>query len=726
MLKVYVNNNAVLVNQNTTVLETCENLGIEIPRFCFHSRLSIAGNCRMCLVEIEKSPKPVVSCAMPVMDGMKIFTNTPLVKKARENVLEFLLLNHPLDCPICDQGGECDLQDQALLYGSDRSRFYEFKRSTLDKNVGPLIKTIMTRCIHCTRCVRFADEIAGVGDLGTTSRGISTEIGTYIEKVFQSELSGNVIDLCPVGALTSQPYAFKYRPWELKTAESVDLSDGIGSNIRVDLKEKEIIRILPIINDEINEEWISDKTRFCYIDSNLNNRVMNPEVKRFSNSLWKQQKDESEKFWLSSNASQLWWMWDAFEIPTQRNSSYTSWETCLWIIKLMFNSSQNKNLTGLYSTNNNLESLSSFKYLFNSLGSSKIGFEKNYLTDTSFSKMFRFNSTLKNISDSDFCLLIGINPRYEGSALNIALRKRYLEGNFEIASIGVTNNLTYPVTHVDTGLKSFFKILEGRHSLCKKLLKSKKPTIILSAGIFKRFDMANVHSALELLSSYSSVNIRNWKGINILQNDSNHTGSLELGSNYLDNYTLSKSRIVYSLNTEELSTKIRLNSFYSYFKKKDYFHVITQGYASNNTIEDYSTVILPGSFDLEEKGTFLNTEGRYQKISNILPSTKGSRNNWKIIKVLSKILNLDLKFNDIGELRTRILELVPSINILNNIEKTLFFKDVNYLANRNFSKNILRNLIEDFYATSYMVRKSTIMSKCSLFLRKQSDNFDKK
>jgi NADH dehydrogenase (ubiquinone) Fe-S protein 1 len=212
MLKIYVNNNSILVNPNTTVLETCENLGIEIPRFCFHSRLSIAGNCRMCLVEIEKSPKPVVSCAMPVMDGMKIFTNTPLVKKARENVLEFLLLNHPLDCPVCDQGGECDLQDQALIYGSDRSRFYEFKRSTLDKNVGPLIKTIMTRCIHCTRCVRFADEIAGVGDLGTTSRGIDTEIGTYIEKIFQSELSGNVIDLCPVGALTSQSYAFKYRP----------------------------------------------------------------------------------------------------------------------------------------------------------------------------------------------------------------------------------------------------------------------------------------------------------------------------------------------------------------------------------------------------------------------------------------------------------------------------------------------------------------------------------
>ena len=283
MVKVFVNNIEVCVEPNTSVLKACEALQIEIPRFCYHKKLSIAGNCRMCLVEIEKSPKPVVSCAMPVMEGMKIFTDTPLVKKAREGVLEFLLLNHPLDCPICDQGGECDLQDQAMVFGSDSSRFYDLKRGVHDKKLGPLIKTIMTRCIHCTRCIRFATEVAGVEDLGTVVRGTDTEIGTYIEKIFKSELSGNVIDLCPVGALTSKPYAFKARPWELKTEISVDTSDGLGSDIKIDFKSNEIVRVTPHFvnhlefnanskygysiskdNYPFTDEWISDKARFSY------------------------------------------------------------------------------------------------------------------------------------------------------------------------------------------------------------------------------------------------------------------------------------------------------------------------------------------------------------------------------------------------------------------------------------------------------------------------------
>ena len=264
MVKVFVNNEATFVPSNSTVLEACESIGIEVPRFCFHERLSVAGNCRMCLVEIEKSPKPVASCAMPVMNNMQVFTDTPLVKKAREGVLEFLLMNHPLDCPICDQGGECDLQDQAMFFGSDKSRFFEYKRGVEDKNCGPLIKTIMTRCIHCTRCVRFAADIAGVEDLGTTNRGRDTEIGTYVSKVFQSELSGNVVDLCPVGALTSKPYTFIARPWELRSTETIDISDAVGSNIRVDLKETEVVRVLPRLHEGLNEEWISDKSRYSF------------------------------------------------------------------------------------------------------------------------------------------------------------------------------------------------------------------------------------------------------------------------------------------------------------------------------------------------------------------------------------------------------------------------------------------------------------------------------
>jgi len=726
MLKVYVNNNAILVNPNTTVLETCENLGIEIPRFCFHSRLSIAGNCRMCLVEIEKSPKPVVSCAMPVMDGMKIFTNTPLVKKARENVLEFLLLNHPLDCPICDQGGECDLQDQALLYGSDRSRFYEFKRSTLDKNVGPLIKTIMTRCIHCTRCVRFAEEIAGVGDLGTTSRGITTEIGTYVEKVFQSELSGNVVDLCPVGALTSQPHAFRYRPWELKIAESIDTSDGIGSNIRIDFKEKEVIRVLPIINDEINEEWISDKTRFCYSDSLVNNRILKPEARFFT---------EVEQ----KTNQPLWWVWAPILAETNKKLSdlnlketgnkilsYRNWETSLWFIKLILNYSSNNNLTGICSSNSNLETQSSLKYLLNSLGSSKIGFEKNYNADNSFSSNYRLNSTLKNISESDFCLLVGVNPRYEGSLLNVALRKRYLEGNFKISSIGTPSNLTYPVNHVGSSLDSFFKLLEGNHSLCKQLLNSKKPMVILGTSLFKRFDMVNIHHILKSLSKYSSINTKNWNGINILQNDANHVGSLELGYNYLDNYTLSKSKILYSLNTEEFYTKERIIPFFNYFKKKGYYHIISQGYNKINPVQEYASVILPSSSILEENGYFLNTEGRTQKTVKVLPSSKLVRNNWKIIKVLSKIVSSNLNYANKKELEYRILKSIPSINNLNRIEKSVLQTTINFVSNKKTSNIILKNLIEDFYKTNSVTKNSAIMSKCSIFLRKLSNNFDKK
>ncbi len=272
----------VQVTEGSSVLQACEVLGLEIPRFCFHERLLIAGNCRMCLVEIEKSPKPQASCAIPVMPGMKVFTNTPLVKKAREGVLEFLLLNHPLDCPICDQGGECDLQDQAMIYGSDRSRFMERKRGVEDKNLGPLIKTIMTRCIHCTRCVRFATEVAGVEVLGTTARGIDTEIGTYVEKMFKSELSGNVIDLCPVGALTSKPYAFTSRPWELRNTESIDTLDSVGSNIRIDARGTEIMRIIPRLNEDINEEWISDKTRFSY-DGLKRQRLTQPMVRKDGN-----------------------------------------------------------------------------------------------------------------------------------------------------------------------------------------------------------------------------------------------------------------------------------------------------------------------------------------------------------------------------------------------------------------------------------------------------------
>jgi NADH dehydrogenase (ubiquinone) Fe-S protein 1 len=399
MTKVFVNDIEVLVKRGSTALQACEAVGIEIPRFCYHERLSIAGNCRMCLVEVEKTPKPVASCAMPLMDGMKIYTDTPLVKKAREAVLEFLLLNHPLDCPICDQGGECDLQDQAIVFGSDRSRFYETKRSVEDKNCGPLVKTIMTRCIHCTRCVRFSTEIAGVEDLGTTGRGEDTEIGTYVGKALESELSGNVIDLCPVGALTSKPYAFTSRPWEIRNTNSIDTSDGIGSNTRIDFRGTEILRVLPRFNEEINEEWISDKARFMHDGlkrQRIGSTFQNKEGKIIA----------------------------------------TSWKSSLNRVTSLFSNVDPSKISFTAGGTTNINTLVIMKDFLNKLGVSNYNYSTNDSCSPDLSKDYLFNGTIADIENSDVCLIINCNPRVEATLLNARLRKRYLQGGFKVAYIG--------------------------------------------------------------------------------------------------------------------------------------------------------------------------------------------------------------------------------------------------------------------------------------------------
>jgi NADH-quinone oxidoreductase chain G len=460
MIKIQIDNKKVEVPANTTVLKACEIIGIEISRFCYHEKLSIAGNCRMCLVEIEKSPKPVVSCSMPVMPGMQIFTGTPLVKKARENILEFLLLNHPLDCPVCDQGGECDLQDQALLFGSDRSRFYELKRGVEDKKLGGLIKTIMTRCIHCTRCVRFSIEVAGIPVLGTTLRGTSTEIGTYLEKKFTSELSGNVIDLCPVGALTSKPYAFISRPWELKTEDTIDIFDGVGSNIRVDFKEYKIVRVIPRLQEEINGEWISNKTRFFY-DGLTSQRIRFPEIYK-------------DKKWM-----RVGWGKAFLEICTHLQNQKPA------------------EIAGICSANSDLETQVSFKNLINSFGSENVGFNKNLNLDTVVINNFKPHSTFSDLDKSDWCLLIGLNPRFEASVLNARLRKRYLEGNFTLGYIGFNTNFTYPIEHLGVNITSL-RTLKVKNFLNK--LKSKQnPLIIIGSNVYKRKDANQIQVYLNFL-----------------------------------------------------------------------------------------------------------------------------------------------------------------------------------------------------------------------------------
>ncbi|MFN7039342.1 MAG: NADH-quinone oxidoreductase subunit NuoG, partial [Alphaproteobacteria bacterium] len=410
MVKLTIDGKEIEVQNGLTVIQACEIAGIEIPRFCYHEKLSIAGNCRMCLVEMEKSPKPIASCAMPATEGMVIHTNTPLVKKAREGVMEFLLINHPLDCPICDQGGECDLQDQAMAYGRGHNRFHENKRSVKDKYMGPLIETHMTRCIHCTRCIRFATQIAGVEELGATGRGEHMEVGTYVEKTITSELSGNMIDICPVGALTSKPYAFHARPWELKKTESIDVLDAVGSNIRVDSRGLEVMRILPSQNDDINEEWISDKTRFAY-DGLKVQRLDQPMIKK------------EGKF------------------------IRTSWDEAMRFVTAKLKSTPAEKIAAIAGDLVDAESMYVLKNLLNKLGS------KNYECRQDGMKLkaenrssYLFNTSIKSIENADLCLLVGADPRYEATIINARLRKRYLMDKFKIANIGPDLDLTYPVT----------------------------------------------------------------------------------------------------------------------------------------------------------------------------------------------------------------------------------------------------------------------------------------
>ena len=453
MPKITINGKEIEFEKGMTVLQACELADVEIPRFCYHEKLSIAGNCRMCLVEMEKSAKPIASCAMPAAEGMNIKTNTDFVEKARKGVMEFLLANHPLDCPVCDQGGECDLQDQSLYYGVDKSRFIENKRQVKEKYMGPLIKTQMTRCIHCTRCVRFATEVAGVPEIGAIGRGENMEITTYLERSMESELSANVIDLCPVGALTSKPYAFEARPWELKKTESIDVLDAVGSNIRVDTYNWEVKRILPRINNEINEEWISDKTRYS-CDGLMKQRLDVPYIKK-NNKLVK-----------------------------------SNWEEAIKIICDKINNIDPSEIGGHVGDMVNLENALGFKKLFEILKSDNLEFrEKKFYINADEKMNYIFNSSIQGIESSDLILLIGTNPRQEATMLNARIRKAFAQKGVKIYSLGDPGDLTYDYEIIGNSTEDIKKIIHNENEFSKKILQAKKPLIIIG------------ESALELKSN---------------------------------------------------------------------------------------------------------------------------------------------------------------------------------------------------------------------------------
>ena len=665
MPKLKVNNIEVEVEDGLTVLQACEKAGVEIPRFCYHEKLSIAGNCRMCLVEMEKSPKPVASCAMPAAEGMNIKTNTEFVEKARKGVMEFLLANHPLDCPVCDQGGECDLQDQSMFYGVDKSRFKENKRQVPEKNMGPLIKTQMTRCIHCTRCVRFATEIAGVPEIGAIGRGEDMQITTYLEQSMQSELSANVVDLCPVGALTSKPYVFEARPWELKKTESIDVMDAIGSNIRVDTYGWEVKRILPRINEDINEEWISDKTRHA-CDGLSNQRLDTPYIKY------------NGKF------------------------EKASWSEVFNIIKSKFKNTDKEKICGLTGDLVNMETLYIFKEFFNkTLGSQNIESRDNYsYLNPGKRENYLFNSSINGIEEADFIFLLGTNPRFEATILNARIRKSYLQNKTKIISLNEVGDLTYPYQSLDGNTETVKKIIEGKHEVSDLIKQAKKPMIIMGQSALKSKSSKYIFESIKQFLGENNKLSNDWNALNVISENASTVGAFDLGvykTTDGDNEVLKdledhKFEIVYLLGLDTIN-----------FEKKNEF-IIYQGSHGDKGAE-IADIILPGAAYTEQNGFFTNLEGKLQKAYKASYPPELAKEDWVIINELAESMNHRKLFNDKDELDS---SLINQINL--HIEKN------NSLTSSKVKELIFENELikidNDYYYSNVIARASKTMSEC--------------
>jgi len=725
---------------NAPLIDYCETLGITIPHYCYHKDLSISGNCRMCLVELKNSPKPMVSCAMSAkscLNNSEIYTDSPLVKKARENVLEFLLLNHPLDCPICDQGGECDLQDQSLYFGISKKRFYNFKRIVTDKNIGPIVKTVMTRCIHCTRCVRFSAEIAGTEDLGMFGRGLDSEIGTYVNKTFQSELSGNVIDLCPVGALTSKPYPFLSRSWELKTTNSIDFSDGFGSNLQVSLKNNRVVKITPGYSfGSKNNPWISDKARFSFDGMFSPLRILKGFV----------------SFGPNATAQNSSWKTLLTEITT----------TLYFQDHLNNHFLTNNSLFIVFSNNISLEVLNllllfSKKYSFIKLRkfegkNQNFDFEKEFLTKP--------NEILKSdLLVSNLCFLIGLNTRYEGVNLNINLRQRHLKGNFKVLTLGSSKNLTFPTTDLGVTLKNLQQIVEGNHPLCQDLITSQNPTIVTSSSVLYRNDNSGFKELLSVFKNLLSKYHTGWNNINLLNGSLNEAGVSYLSPfKTISNKDLSTSSGLYFLNTQPNTltfrklTKLKLLN-YNTSNSSWPTYCFEQNFGTTHSelqssYKPYNYVNLPNGSFFESTGSFLNTEGSLKKTVKFVSTKSQTKEDWQIVrKIFSNTTklsllkhpenNLTLNFNtnNFSKFKDFINYQFTAINSLNNKASNTFNLNIkpNYLKlNSKFKRQKLKVFstklkiwLNDFYIggnDSYS-RYSATMVNCSRMLRAEKNNF---
>ncbi len=675
MAKIIVDGKEVEVPDHYTLLQAAEAAGAEIPRFCFHERLSIAGNCRMCLVEAKGGPpKPVASCAMGVRDMRpgpngeppEIFTNTPMVKKAREGVMEFLLINHPLDCPICDQGGECDLQDQAVAFGMDASRYQENKRAVEDKYIGPLVKTIMTRCIHCTRCVRFTTEVAGISELGLLGRGEDAEITTALEQAMTSELQGNVIDLCPVGALTSKPYAFQARPWELTKTETIDVMDALGSAIRVDTRGSEVMRIMPRINEQVNEEWISDKTRFIW-DGLKTQRLDRPYVRK--------------------------------------NGKLTaaSWDEAFAAIADKVAASSAEKIGAIAGDLCSVEDMFAMRELMGALGSNNMDCrpEGSTLDPALGRASYIFNSTIEGIEDADALMLVGTNPRKEAAVLNSRIRKRWRTGELTIGMVGEQPDLTYDYAHAGAGPDS----LAG---LDRKSAKAKRPMYIIGEAVANRKDGATVLQKIADMAMRNGVVGDGWNGFNILHTAAARVGGLDLGfvpgEEGMDTgRMLEEAEVLFLLGADELDMMRRRSGFTVYIG------------SHGDVGAHHADVILPAAAYTEKSGTWVNTEGRVQLGLRAGFAPGEAREDWAVLRALSDVLGHRLPFDSLQQLRNQLYAAHPHFADFDEIAPG-DASGIAALAARKggrLSSTPFTSAVDDFYQTNPIARSSAVMAECS-------------
>ncbi len=685
MAKLKVDGKEIEVPDHFTLLQACEEAGAEVPRFCFHERLSVAGNCRMCLIEVKGGPpKPAASCAMGVRDlrpgpngeAPEVFTTTPMVKKAREGVMEFLLINHPLDCPICDQGGECDLQDQAMAFGVDSTRYNENKRAVEDKYIGPLVKTVMNRCIHCTRCVRFTTEVAGIAELGLIGRGEDAEITTYLEQAMTSELQGNVVDLCPVGALTSKPYAFNARPWELGKTESIDVMDAVGSAIRVDTRGREVMRVMPRVNEEINEEWISDKTRFIW-DGLKTQRLDRPYVKK-----------------------------DGRLQPA-------SWNEAFAAIKSAVARASGDKIGAIAGDLASVEEMYALKELISSLGSKNIDCRQDGAAlDPSFGRSsYLFNPTIQGIESADALLIIGSNPRFEASVLNARIRKRFRMANFSIGVIGEQGELRYSYEYLGAGTDTLAELVAGKGKFLSVLKKAQRPMIIIGQGAISGGNGASVLAAAAKLAGAVGAVTADWNGFAVLHTAAARVGGLDLGfvpgeGGKTAVEMLTGTDVLFLLGADEMDFSTKTAGFTVYIGS----HGDEGAHGAD--------VILPAATYTEKSGTWVNTEGRVQMGNRAGFAPGDAREDWAIIRALSDVLGKRLPFDSLSELRAKLYAAHPHFAEIDTIAPAAS-GEIAALAQKagEMAKSVFASPVKDFYLTNPIARASAVMAECSALAR---------